>query len=75
MEYLQKNMTGSYGAFIQFMGDNVDVNSTSIDGRGSLHAMGLCCATTSSGGKKTLTLEDPVKREKKKKRKRSKRSN
>ena len=61
-EYLKTNLRGS---FTQFMCDNVDHNTMTIDGKNSFHAMGLCCATVCRGGGE-LKLKDAVKREQKK---------
>ena len=36
------------GSFTQWMADNADHNGMTIDGKGVMHAMGSCCATTSS---------------------------
>jgi hypothetical protein len=38
------------GSFTQWMADNVDHNVRTIDGKGSLHAMGLACSTTNKDG-------------------------
>ena len=61
-EYLKTNLRGS---FTQFMCDNLDHNTMTIDGKNSFHAMGLCCATVCRGGGE-LKLKDAVKREEKK---------
>ena len=61
-EYLKTNLRGS---FTQFMCDNVDHNTMTIDGKNSFRAMGLCCATVCRGGGE-LKLKDAVKREQKK---------
>ena len=36
------------GSFTKWMTDNADHNGMTIDGKGVMHAMGSCCATTSS---------------------------
>ena len=53
------------GSFTQFMCDNVDHNTMTIDGKNSFHVIGLCCATVCRGGGE-LKLKDAVKREQKK---------
>ena len=62
-DYLSRYLPGS---FTQWMADNVGHNAMTIDGKGSLHAMGIISATNCSS---YPTLEDlqPVKRRKLKK--------
>ena len=38
------------GSFTQWMADNADHNAMTIDGKGSMHAMGSICATTCQDG-------------------------
>ena len=54
-EFLQKNLSGS---FTQWMADNADHNPVTLDGKGSLHAMGVIAATTNADG---LTITNNLK--------------
>ena len=51
------------GSFTQWTADNVDHNVRSIDGKGTLHAMGIVSSSTNRVGLPTQRLE-PVKRQK-----------
>ena len=44
------------GKFTQWMADNMDHNSVTLDGKGSLYAMGICSATVHSGKDSFKTL-------------------
>jgi hypothetical protein len=54
------------GEFTQWMADNVDHNPATLDGKGSLHAMGVISATTSKTGLQNLGTM-PIPRQKIKK--------
>ena len=46
-DWLKRNMKG---AFHHWIGDNVDHNSRTMDGKGTLHAMGIIVTTTGARG-------------------------
>ena len=53
------------GSFTQWMADNADHNGMTIVGKGVMHAMGSCCATTSSENGSCHNLRQ-IKRQKRK---------
>ena len=55
---------GMNGSFSQWSADNVDHNIASIDGKGSLHAMGIIVSSSSSIPKNNLSQLPPVVRQK-----------
>ena len=55
------------GSFTQWSADNVDHNVRTLDGKGSLHGMGIIFSTTSKFGPSYPTNHSPIKRNKLKK--------
>lgn len=54
-------------SFTQWSADNVDHNVRTLDGKGSLHGMGIILSTTSNLGSSYPTSHSPIKRNKLKK--------
>ena len=54
------------GSFTQWMADNADHNAMTIDGKGSMHAMGSICATTCQDGYIPRQNLRPIQRQKRK---------
>ena len=55
------------GLFIQWSADNVDHNVRTLDGKGTLHAMGIVCSATSMRRSVGYSKMRPIQRQKIKK--------
>jgi len=58
----QSSLSSYPGAFTQWVADNVDHNSCTIDGRGSFHGMGIIAVSTKTGAGRETVRSTAIKR-------------